>query len=84
MYRGWNYPCKLCNQEDHHLHIVKNKLKKQLRSQDIVAKSYMNAKQAVEAESAMYCYNCQEYDEIQDGRRAESSMMEAEQVNGNC
>ena len=44
VYRGWNYPCELCNQEDHHLHIVKNKLKKQLRLWDIMAKSYMNGR----------------------------------------
>ena len=32
IYREWNYPYELCNQEDHHSHIVKNKPKKQLRS----------------------------------------------------
>ena len=32
MYRGWQYPCELCNEENHHSHIVKNKPNKQLRS----------------------------------------------------
>ena len=83
VYRRWNYPCELCNQEDHHSHIVKNKPKKQLRSWDIVAKSYINARQAVEAEPAIYCLNCQEYDETQARRQAESSSMGAGWVNSN-
>ena len=41
VYRRWNYPCELCNQKDHHSHIIKKKSKKQLRSWDIVAKSYL-------------------------------------------
>src|ERR1044072_1785377 len=32
VYRGWKYPCKLCQELNHHSHIVKNKLDKQLRS----------------------------------------------------
>ena len=84
VYRGWNYPYELCNQEDYHSHIIKNKPKKQLRSWNIVAKSYINAKQAVEVEPAIYCHNRQEYDKFQERRRAESSSMGVGWVNSNC
>ena len=65
VYRGWKYPCELCQESNHHSHIVKNKPNKQLRSWDIVAKSYLYAKSAVEAEPAMYTLNRKEYDETQ-------------------
>ena len=60
---------------------MKNKPKKQLRSWNVVAKSYMNVKQAIKAEPAIYCLNRQEHNEIQERRRAESSTMKAEWVN---
>jgi len=41
----------------------------------------LNAKQVTEAESAMYYHNRQEYDEMQERRQAESSMMGAGWVN---
>ena len=83
VYRGWKYLCELCQELNHHSHIVKNKSNKQLRSWDIVAKSYLNAKQAVEAEPAMYTHNRQEYDETQRRRQVESSSMGAGWVNSN-
>ena len=68
IYRGWKYPCELCQESDHHSHIVKNKLMKQLRSWDIVAKSYLYAKTAIKSELTKYTLNRREYDEIQTGR----------------
>jgi hypothetical protein len=81
IYRGWKYPCELCQESNHHLHIVKNKPKEQLRSWDIVAKSYLYDKTAVEVEPAMYTLNRKEYDETQARRQAETSLIEAGWVN---
>ena len=81
VYRGWQYPYKLYQESNHYSHIVKNKLKNQLRSWDIVAKSYLYAKTAVESEPAMYTLNRKEYDETQARRQAETSLMGAGWVN---
>ena len=50
----------------------------------VVTKSYLNTKHAIEAESAMYCHNRREYDEIQERRQAESSSIGAGWVNSDC
>src|ERR1044072_3982062 len=81
VYRGWKYPYELCQESNHHSHIVKNKPVKQLRSWDIVAKSYLYAKTAEESEPAMYTLNRKEYDETQVRRQAETSSMGARWVN---
>jgi len=60
VYRGWNWPCELCGESNHHSHIVKNKLNKELKSWDIVARQYSDATEAILNERSKYCKNREE------------------------